>query len=267
MVDIAANITEFRRRCGYTQKELAEKINVSVQTVSKWENGINAPDISMLPVLASAFSITVDMLIGCAAGIDCVTPEYAYDEAVELIIARVRMFYAKGQRPENSDEKRKCVDAIKGLLFENPSWETGLGTFGERALYYSPDTGFAGLNDVDKKLFSDGVGELFEFLSSKLNRDIIEVVYAYGSNRYISVEYVAEKVGAGMSDVRRSMDFLCQKSALAKTSFPIEKEKIVDAYKVPRSEGTRCFIMLRIIVAFANKFMQKSEFLISYIDA
>lgn len=39
MVDIAANITEFRRRCGYTQKELAEKINVSVQTVSKWENG------------------------------------------------------------------------------------------------------------------------------------------------------------------------------------------------------------------------------------
>ena len=99
MVDIAANITEFRRRCGYTQKELAEKINVSVQTVSKWENGINAPDISMLPVLASAFSITVDMLIGCAAGIDCVTPEYAYDEAVELIIARVRMFYAKGQRP------------------------------------------------------------------------------------------------------------------------------------------------------------------------
>lgn len=70
-----------------------------------------------------------------------------------------------------------------------------------------------------------------------------------------------------MSDVRRSMDFLCQKSALAKTSFPIEKEKIVDAYKVPRSEGTRCFIMLRIIAAFANKFMQKSEFLISYIDA
>lgn len=41
MVDIAANITEFRRRCGYTQKELAEKINVSVQTVSKWENGVS----------------------------------------------------------------------------------------------------------------------------------------------------------------------------------------------------------------------------------
>ena len=45
MVDIAANITEFRKRCGYTQKELADKIGVSVQTVSKWENSVRAPDI------------------------------------------------------------------------------------------------------------------------------------------------------------------------------------------------------------------------------
>ena len=74
MVDIAANITEFRKRCGYTQKELADKIGVSVQTVSKWENSVSAPDISMLSPLASAFSITVDTLIGCDAGTDCVTP-------------------------------------------------------------------------------------------------------------------------------------------------------------------------------------------------
>ena len=136
MVDIAANITEFRKRCGYTQKELADKIGVSVQTVSKWENSVSAPDISMLSPLASAFSITVDTLIGCDAGTDCVTPSRAYEEAVGLIIARVRMFFGKGLRPENAEEKRKFVDVIKEQLKEHPSWETGLGKLYEKCLYY-----------------------------------------------------------------------------------------------------------------------------------
>lgn len=265
MVDISANITEFRRSSGYTQKELAEKLGISAQTVSKWEKGISAPDISMLPLLASVFSITVDMLLGCYKGTDRVTPETAYAEITEMLIARVRMFYVKGQRPESTDERRKCVDAIKSLLQEHPSWETGIGLFDEKAMYYSPDMGFVGIDDVGKKLFDENVGELFEFLSDKVSRNVIEVIFAFGYEKYMSLEYIAEKAGAEMGDVRRCMDFLCRKSAVTKTFFPVEGERIVEAYKVPRSEGTRGFIMLRAIAAFANKFEQKSEFLVSYI--
>ena len=46
------------------QEEFAEDIGVSVQTVSRWENNINYPDISMLPVLASYFKVTTDYLLG-----------------------------------------------------------------------------------------------------------------------------------------------------------------------------------------------------------
>ena len=45
-------ISKLRKEKGMTQEELAEKVNVSAQAVSKWENDISMPDISVLPVLA-----------------------------------------------------------------------------------------------------------------------------------------------------------------------------------------------------------------------
>ena len=45
-----------------TQEELAERLFVSSKTVSKWENGNTAPDISLLPVLAEVFGVTIDSL-------------------------------------------------------------------------------------------------------------------------------------------------------------------------------------------------------------
>lgn len=53
-----------RQRLGLTQKELAEKLQVSFQTVSKWENGITLPDIVYLPKLAAVFGVSTDVLLG-----------------------------------------------------------------------------------------------------------------------------------------------------------------------------------------------------------
>lgn len=53
-----------RKQRGITQQELAEVIGTSFQTISKWENGITLPDITVLPVLASFFEVTVDELLG-----------------------------------------------------------------------------------------------------------------------------------------------------------------------------------------------------------
>lgn len=56
-----------RKRLGLTQEQLAERIGVSAQAVSKWENNISCPDISVLPELADLFGITVDELLGKTA--------------------------------------------------------------------------------------------------------------------------------------------------------------------------------------------------------
>ena len=47
-----------------TQEELAQKLNVSTQAVSKWEQKITSPDIMLLPELASIFNISIDELFG-----------------------------------------------------------------------------------------------------------------------------------------------------------------------------------------------------------
>ena len=64
MNDIGIQIREKRRVCGYTQAELAEKLGVRFQTVSKWENGIIQPSIDILPALADVLETTIDELLG-----------------------------------------------------------------------------------------------------------------------------------------------------------------------------------------------------------
>lgn len=61
---IGDRIKFHRKRLGMTQEQLAERMGVSAQAVSKWENNLSCPDISVLPELAEIFGITVDELLG-----------------------------------------------------------------------------------------------------------------------------------------------------------------------------------------------------------
>lgn len=56
-------IKKYRKLCNFSQEELAEKIYVSRQTISNWENGKSYPDIDNLLRLSSLFEISLDTLI------------------------------------------------------------------------------------------------------------------------------------------------------------------------------------------------------------
>lgn len=56
-------ISALRKAEGMTQKDLAEKLNVSDKSVSRWERDEGAPDISMIPVIAEVFGVTCDELL------------------------------------------------------------------------------------------------------------------------------------------------------------------------------------------------------------
>lgn len=58
----AENIQKFRKQKGLTQEELADKLGVTYQAVSKWENAKSAPDIFFLPQLADVFECSIDIL-------------------------------------------------------------------------------------------------------------------------------------------------------------------------------------------------------------
>ena len=61
-MNIGKKIKELRKQRGITQEQLAESIGVSFQAVSKWENNIALPDITLAPVLASYFDVSMDEL-------------------------------------------------------------------------------------------------------------------------------------------------------------------------------------------------------------
>lgn len=63
-MEIGTVIKELRLKKKMTQEELGEVLGVSVQTVSRWENNVNYPDLVMLPELASFFHVTTDYLLG-----------------------------------------------------------------------------------------------------------------------------------------------------------------------------------------------------------
>ena len=63
-LSVGENIKFLRKSKDITQEQLAEMLNVSCQSISRWELGVCYPDMELLPMLAEIFEITVDKLIG-----------------------------------------------------------------------------------------------------------------------------------------------------------------------------------------------------------
>ncbi len=59
---LANNIAFYRKKFGYTQEALADKLGITFQAISKWENEQSCPDILILPELAEIFGISIDEL-------------------------------------------------------------------------------------------------------------------------------------------------------------------------------------------------------------
>ena len=64
METFGTRLGRIRKENNYTQETIANKLNVTAQAVSKWENDITSPDIDTLIKLADIFNITIDELVG-----------------------------------------------------------------------------------------------------------------------------------------------------------------------------------------------------------
>ena len=64
---IDKNIKHFRKAKGMSQEEMAVKLNVVRQTVSKWENGLSVPDADVLIRMAELLNVSVSQLLGIEA--------------------------------------------------------------------------------------------------------------------------------------------------------------------------------------------------------
>ena len=77
-MNIGTNIAELRKEKHWTQAQLAERVGVSEQAVSKWETCQTSPDVSLFPLLADLFGVSTDRLFGYE--------RKSYEESVKQIL-------------------------------------------------------------------------------------------------------------------------------------------------------------------------------------
>ena len=111
MSKIQLRISDLRKKNQVKQTELANRLGVSVQTVSKWENDICMPDISLLPDIAAFFQVSVDELLGLKPLSD---EEYIPTRSGEKDYWESRLDYLKESRKSfwNDDYFRFLVGKV-----------------------------------------------------------------------------------------------------------------------------------------------------------
>ena len=114
MEEFGAYIAGKRKAQNMTQKDLAEKLNVTPKAVSRWERSIGYPDIETFEALASALDVTVMNLFACSDANKNIDP----DELMKIVHDTV----AIDRKNNRMQEKTVCgiilaVTLLVGLLF------------------------------------------------------------------------------------------------------------------------------------------------------
>lgn len=94
---IGKRIAKLRKEKGLSQEKLAEKLGVSSQAVSKWENDASCPDISLLPILARVLDVTTDELLTGKRDTVTMVPEHQR-KPLEQLTLRVKIESTRGDK-------------------------------------------------------------------------------------------------------------------------------------------------------------------------
>ena len=107
-MEIGNKIKQLRYKSGLTQEQLAEKIGVSAQSVSKWENSITMPDITLLPLIAEEFGVSIDDLFDLTTEQKLRRIENRMDTEEEFSSDLFKEYedFLKNQLSENEDKTR-----------------------------------------------------------------------------------------------------------------------------------------------------------------
>jgi len=107
--ELAKNICRYRKEKGFTQEELARRLGLTFQAVSKWETAQTLPDISLLPKLSQELEISIDKIFGYIS----------YDKQITIYEAEYKIpEYYWGIEPSNG-----CGEGKDSVFFARNGYD------------------------------------------------------------------------------------------------------------------------------------------------
>ena len=106
VICLGENIRNLRISKGITQEKFGYEMGVSAQAVSRWENGVTYPDITMLPTIADYFDVTLDTLMG---------------RGKELESKEREAFFQKIYEMRDNGQHSEILNAYNQMLHKHPN--------------------------------------------------------------------------------------------------------------------------------------------------
>lgn len=183
------NIAYYRKQCGYTQEQLAERLGVTAQSVSKWENELSNPDISILPDLAKILGVDINSLFeenpdAPKAVKLSELPDLCYDALISLFVKAQFTFYHGDKKVLTSEKLNKQIESLKtDFDFPQPKCAYAIdeGEPEHSSVFLSDALSFIdrsyGSSDSALLFDLDKAGELLSVLGDKNARKVLKAIY------------------------------------------------------------------------------------------
>lgn len=111
MATFSERIKALRDQSGMTQQEVADKLNVTKQTISQYERGLRRPDIESLEAIADLYNVSADYLLGKTD----ITMQALTEEELKILRSKIIAKYYKYLCALNDDGLKKVEEYIADL--------------------------------------------------------------------------------------------------------------------------------------------------------
>ena len=221
-MNIGEQILFLRKNKGITQEQLATKLGVSNQAVSKWESGQCYPDIQLLPEISEYFNVSIDELMGVPDknndddilitiknNIQNSDPGTEMAQIMKIVKALHAIVLVMESKKENSGYPEFELDSTIDHAIQN---EWGLSsitlpqivaTMRRGSVFFSDDHSIYDENSIKK------ISKLLKSLSDKLALSVLFAIYEITSvdeNLYASIDGICEKTDLTEDMIRSIID-------------------------------------------------------------
>ena len=117
-IEIADRLVKLRKKSGLSQEELADKLGISRQSVSKWERAEASPDTDNLICLAKIYGVSLDELLSTDEDVDTIVKEQVKEEKSKE--STITLDDDEGSKVVISNKDVKCYDKDGNLIKKKP---------------------------------------------------------------------------------------------------------------------------------------------------